>query len=154
MFPKIPFPFDLLLTISAILGGLALLNYSFGIYELAKLYKTDQRYSEEVARKGKPCRCRISKDTSGSIKGITIAFLETGIYIDSGFISLSILEIISPKLLIPWSEISRYEVAQDRKHYFYLGNPMITILTLDTQEVRELENLSGISVSDRLNKEQ
>ena len=41
MFPKIPFPFDLLLTISAILGGLALLNYSFGIYELAKLYKTD-----------------------------------------------------------------------------------------------------------------
>ena len=30
---------------------------------------------------------------------------------------------------------------------------MITILTLDTEEVRELENLSGMSVSDRLNKE-
>ena len=153
MFPKIPFPLDLFLTVSAILGGIALLNYKFGIYELAELYKTDSRYSEEIDRKGKPCRCRISKDTSGSIKGITIAFLETGIYIDSGFIPLSIFEIISPKLLIPWTEISRYEVVQNRKHCFHLGNPTITILTLDTGEVRELENLSGISISDRLNRE-
>lgn len=155
MFPKIPFPFDLFLNISAFLGILALWNYSFGIYELAELYKTDSRYSEEVERKGKPCKCRISKNTStsSSSKGITIAFLETGIYIDSGFRLLSIFEIISPKLLIPWSEISRYEVASNRKHYFYLGNPMITILTLDTTEVRELENLSGISISDRLGRE-
>lgn len=155
MFHKIPFPFNLFLTLGAILGGFALLNYKFGIYELAELYKTDSRYSEEVERNGKPCRCRISKDTStsSSIKGITIAFLETGIYINSGFIPLSILEIISPKLLVPWSEISRYEVIRDRKHCFYLGNPTITILTLDTGEVRKLENLSGISVSDRLNRE-
>ena len=73
MFPKIPFPFNLILTIGVILGGFVLLNYKFGIYELAELYKTDSRYAEEVAQKGKPCRCSISKDSSGYINGITIA---------------------------------------------------------------------------------
>ena len=73
MFPKIPFPFNLILPISAFLGFIVLLNYKFGIYELAEQYKTDSRYAEEVAQKGKPCRCRISKDSSGYINGITIA---------------------------------------------------------------------------------
>ena len=150
MFPKIPFPFNLILTIGAILGGFILLNYKFGIYELAELYKTDSRYAEEVAQKGKPCRCSISKDSSGYINGITIAFLETGIYIDSGFIPLPISDLTSPKLLIPWQEISRYEVIEGEKYSFYLGSPTITILTLSIEQVRELENLSGILISDRL----
>ena len=150
MFPKIPFPFNLILTIGVILGGFVLLNYKFGIYELAELYKTDSRYAEEVAQKGKSCRCSISKDSSGYINGITIALLETGIYIDSGFIPLPISDLTSPKLLIPWQEISRYEVIEDKKYSFYLGSPTITILTLSIEEVRELENLSGILISDRL----
>ena len=79
-----------------------------------------------------------------------IAFLETGIYIDSGFIPLPISDLTSPKLLIPWQEISRYEVIEDKKYSFYLGSPTITILTLSIEEVRELENLSGILISDRL----
>ena len=73
MFPKIFFPFNLILPISAFLGFIVLLNYKFGIYELAEQYKTDSRYAEEVVQKGKPCRCRISKDSSGYINGITIA---------------------------------------------------------------------------------
>ena len=153
MFSKIPFPFNLILNISIFLGIIFLFNYKSAIYELAELYKTDSRYAEEVAQKGKPCRYRISKDSTGSmtgIKGAKTAFLEAGIYIDSIFIHFPIFDSISPKLLIPWQEISGYEVIEGKKYSFYLGSPTITILTLSIEEVRELENLSGILISDRL----
>ena len=64
---------------------------------------------------------------------------------------LSIFNTIVSSLLIPWKDISNYEITKDGNHKLYLGNPMITILTLSTETLRELEDLSEIKISDYLN---
>ncbi|MBE9043161.1 hypothetical protein IQ255_01845 [Pleurocapsales cyanobacterium LEGE 10410] len=144
MLPKLPFPLNIVLFLALFLLFFSWVFSQAGWYELAELYKTNIKLSESIAQKTKSCTCRISKNSTGSFKGIIIAFLSTGLYL-----SPSILNTFIPSLLIPWRDISNYEMLGD-EYRFYLGNPTITVLTLRRETVRELETISGIEISDRL----
>ena len=150
MLPKLSFPFNLFTTIIFISLGFAFLFSQAGWYELAEIYETGLEFDSDLEQRSKRCRCKISKDSRGSFNGVIIAFLESGIYLNSGGGSLPVFNIIAPSLVIPWQDISNYEIGIDGKNKFYLGNPMITILTLSAETVRELEELSEIKASDRL----
>ena len=63
---------------------------------------------------------------------------------------MPVFNVIQPPLLIPWQEVNQYELIE-RQYRFYIGNPTISILILSEKAVNELEQLSGISISDRLN---
>jgi len=151
MFPKIPFPFDILLGISSFFCFLAFFGYKAGWYELAELYKTDFKLSDDnIASKVKVYRCQIGKKLDDCVaEPYKIAFLDTGIYLNAGTDSMPIFNVVQPPLLIPWQEVNRSEIVQN-KYHFYFGNPTISILILGINAVRELEQLSGISISDRL----
>ena len=152
MFSNIPSPFNILFGISLFIGVFAFFGYKAGWYELAELYKTDFKLSDDnIASKVKIYRCRIGKKLDECVTGpYQIAFLDTGIYLNVGSDSIPIFNVTQPPLLIPWQEVSRCEIVQN-KYHFYFGNPTISILILGTNAVRELEQLSGISIGDRLN---
>jgi|GEM_PF-3834393 len=152
MFSKILFPFNILFGISLFVGAFAFFGYKTGWYELAELYKTDFKLADDnIASRVKIYRCQIGKKLDDYVSGPRqIAFLDTGIYLNTGSDSIPIFNIIQPPLLIPWQEVNRHEIVQN-KYHFYFGNPTISILILGTNAVRELEELSGISISDRLN---
>lgn len=155
MFPKLPFPFNLFLGFAFFLGTIVFFFYINGWYELAEFYKTSLKLSDDgIIQKSKTYRCRISKDLAGSsFSTVAIAFLDTGLYLNSGFDSFPILNTLIPSLLIPWQEINKYEVVRSNKHCFYLGNPTITILVLSANQVRELETLSSIKISDYFDRD-
>ena len=151
MFPKLPFPFDILFGISFIFAVIIFLTYLSGWYELAELYKTDLKLADShIAARAKNYRCQISRELNNQGSGpYSIAFLDTGMYLHGGSDSDSTFGVIQPALLIPWQEI-RYELLEN-KYHFHLGNPTISILSLGSKGVRELEQLSGVLISDRVN---
>lgn len=152
MLPKPPSPFDIFLGISLIAGISAFHAYKSGWYELAELYKTDLKLADDsIASKVKNYRCRIGRKPDDCVTGPrNIAFLDTGIYLNAGTSSIHIFNRIKPPLLISWQEISQHEIVGG-KHHFYFGNPTVSVLILSTKAVGELEQLSGISISDRIN---
>ena len=151
MLLKLPFPLNLFTTIIFISLIFVFLFSQAGWYKLAEIYKTDFEFDSNLEQRSKRCRCKISKDSRVSFNGVIITFLEAGIYMNSGGGSLAVFNTVAPPLLIPWQAISNYEITKSEEHKFYLGNPTITVLTLNAETVRELEELSGIKASNRIN---
>lgn len=134
----------------SVLCLLYLIFYLIGWIELSKLYKSRMKTDDSIIQKCKTCKCNMGKNLAGNMGGTTIAFLDKGLYLNPEYDSFPILRNLVPALLIPWQEIRKYEIIEGQKYYFYLGNPMITLLSLDEEKVIELERLSDILVSDRI----
>ena len=135
----------------SIISLMYLVFFLIGWIGLSKIYRTEIETDDDISQRCKTCRCNMGKDLAGNVGGLTIAFLETGLYLNTESSSFPILRTLVPALLIPWQEISKYEIIEQQKYCFYLGNPMITLLSLDEWQVRELERLSEISIRDRIN---
>ena len=151
MFSEISFrSFSIFISVIFLFGLSVFFAYTTGWYKLAQTYETDLQLSDDIASRIRNYRCQLSRDIKFSVsEPYGIAFMKTGMYVNSNFPFIGVTP-SQLSLLIPWQEINKYELVE-REYRFYFGSPTISILILNTDNVKELEQLSGILISDRLN---
>ena len=120
------------------------LSISSGWNELSKRYKVEQCCpSAFITNQQGVFRTPNSNRTSTTIRSLNIGVSEEGLYLYRPFMN----DIFYPSLLIPWSEIeyqtSYSQDSEDKRHTFYMGHPVISIIRLYPKAIEKLEEEYG-----------
>ncbi len=115
-----------------------LLSRSSGWNKLSKKYKVEQCSPDIfITNQQGVFRNPDNNRSSTVIRPLNIGVSEEGLYLFKASYNA-----FYPSLLIPWSEIE-YQPSYNDKYTFYIGNPVITCLTIYPRIIRKLEEDYG-----------